>query len=310
MTHSRGEMRILDSLSLPDLDTQFRTSGFSQDEDYLFVRYVESAVEEPTIDESRNLTGRFGGTDLSVGVIPPGSLKVPAQSGTSEFAYHDRTALRLAVGPFTGNPRAAVEEGRRVLDALTGGVALRIGRLLIGRTLGERIEKRLDGGRTMSFGSQTTITVTGGSPLNDPNLQESISITRPENDRLLAASRWFGKAWGFRDFEDIFSSLWLSYLGLSISSSVPTVQVDSERERISRYAEWIDGVLGLNDTRQMARRVYGRRNALFHGTNPASIDGTAVEESDEIAFRAIRAELQEIGRPIAARPLANDGLVL
>jgi hypothetical protein len=236
-------------------------------------------------------------------------MEVPIPTAPGAFGIHDRTVIRIAVGPFTGDPLLSVEEGRRIVDALVGQFALRIGRLIIGRVIDERIEEDA-AGPIRSFGSRTRQVIASGNPLGDANLRAAINNTRVENDRLLAASRWFGKAWAFRVFEDIFSSLWLSYLGLARSSEAPALQIDSERELISRFGDWIDDVLRLDDTRRLARRVYERRNALFHGTNPASIDGTHLEEADKIAVRAIRAELQRLGLRLTTRSVSDEGLDL
>ena len=134
-------MRILDAFSNPNLVSAFRSNGFREGDEYQFVRYAELAVEDPSITDSRKLTGFFGELGVSVGIIPPGTLKVPVGGHAGAMGFHNRTVLQIGVGPNAGDPHKVVEEGRRILDALEGQIALRVGRLLINRTLGERLER-------------------------------------------------------------------------------------------------------------------------------------------------------------------------
>src|SRR3972149_1465040 len=116
--YTKGQrLRILDAFPDPELVPESRQNGFSEDEPFEFVRYVESAIDDPHIAVSRNLTGVFKEVNVSIGVIPPGTMEVPLPRNPNELGFHDRTALRFAVGPLKGNPLAAVERGRAVFAA-------------------------------------------------------------------------------------------------------------------------------------------------------------------------------------------------
>jgi len=97
------------------------------------------------------MTGRFQDVEIAIGVIPPNTMDVPSVADARLMVRHTRTALRLAVGPMLGNPLDAVERGRVLLDALVGQVALRTGRLVVIRVLGERLERDFGAGRTLSL---------------------------------------------------------------------------------------------------------------------------------------------------------------